>query len=66
MVQEFESKPDALKQQCSLSDQAVTSHNQTLSVYNKLEAMGFGLKKMKLLGDTNKSDRANNIHSHEG
>ncbi|MGB0027699.1 MAG: hypothetical protein WBP64_12750, partial [Nitrososphaeraceae archaeon] len=53
---------DDLKQGCSMLEQSVNSYNQTLSLYDELQAMGFGLKELKQLRNTfNEIACANNI-----
>jgi hypothetical protein len=51
-----------LNQGCSTLEQSMNSYNQTLSLYDELEVMGFGLKELKLLRNTfNEIAYANNI-----
>ena len=45
-------KYDDLNQECSRLEQYVNSYNQTLSLYNELQDMGFGLKELKQLRNT--------------
>ena len=53
---------DDLNQECSKLEQLVDSYNQKLSLYNELQAIGFGLKELKLLRNTfNEIAYANNI-----
>ena len=53
---------DTLNSGCSLLQQKVSSYNQSLSTYNELEAMGFGLKELKFLWHTIREiAAANNI-----
>ena len=53
---------DDLNQGCSMLEQSVNSYNQTLSLYDELQAMGFGLKELKQLRNTfNEIACANNI-----
>jgi hypothetical protein len=40
---------DTLNRDCSFLQQMVSSHNQSLSTYQELEAMGFGLKELRFL-----------------
>ena len=57
---------DTLSRDRSLLEQLVTSHNQSLAIYGELEAMGFGLKELKLLWHTVREiSSANNIPSNE-
>lgn len=41
-----------LKQNCSFLEQTIQSHNQTLSTFAELTAMGLGLKELKILWHT--------------
>lgn len=53
---------DSLKQDCSIVEQTLQSHNQTLSTYHELAAMGLGLKELKILLHTiSEILNANNI-----
>jgi predicted nucleic acid-binding Zn-ribbon protein len=55
-------KYDGLKKECSTLEQYVNSYNQTLSLYEELQAIGFGLKELKQLRNTiNEIASANNI-----
>ena len=50
---------------CNDLEQRIIFHRQTLSVYNELEAIGFGLKELKLIWSTiNEIAAANNISVH--
>jgi hypothetical protein len=50
---------------CNDLEQRINFHRQTLSVYNELEAIGFGLKELKLIWSTiNEIATANNISVH--
>jgi uncharacterized small protein (DUF1192 family) len=61
-VKEFEDKAGILGRDCSVLEQLVTSYNQKLSLYNELEAMGLGLRELKLLWHTIREiAEANNI-----
>jgi hypothetical protein len=61
-VKELEDKAGILGRDCSVLEQLVTSYNQKLSLYNELEAMGLGLKELKLLWHTIREiAEANNI-----
>jgi hypothetical protein len=48
----LENKFANLNGQCNFLEQMINSHRQTLSVYNELEQIGFGLKELKLLMHT--------------
>lgn len=53
---------DSLNHSFSVLQQEVSSHKQSITVYRELEAMGFGLKELKLLWHTiNEITDANNI-----
>ena len=55
-------KYDDLNQECSMLEQSVNSCKQKLSLNNELQAMGFGIKELKLLRNTIKEIAdANNI-----
>jgi len=43
---------DGLKDRCYSLEQTIQSHNQTISKYNELSAIGFGLKELKQLWHT--------------
>ena len=46
-------------------EERINFHRQTLSVYNELEDIGFGLKELKLIWSTiNEIAAANNISVH--
>jgi cell division protein FtsB len=61
-IPDLKKKYDGLEQECSTLEQSVNSCNQTLSLYNELQDMGFGLKELKLLRNTfNEIAYANNI-----
>jgi hypothetical protein len=51
-VQNLENTVNKLKQEKSSIEQALYFHNQTLSVYNMLDRMQFGLKELKQLRST--------------
>ena len=54
-----------LTKTCNDLEQKINFHRQTLSVYNELEAIGFGLKELKLIWSTiNEIAAANNISVH--
>jgi hypothetical protein len=54
-----------LTRTCNDLEQKINFHRQTLSVYNELEAIGFGLKELKLIWSTiNEIAAANNISVH--
>jgi hypothetical protein len=54
-----------LTKTCNDLEQWINFHRQTLSVYNELEAIGFGLKELKLIWSTiNEIAAANNISVH--
>ena len=54
-----------LTRTCNDLEQRINFHRQTLSVYNELEAIGFGLKELKLIWSTiNEIAAANNISVH--
>jgi hypothetical protein len=58
----LEKKYDELQQECSILEEHVKSYNQKLSLCDELQAMGFGLKELKLLRTTIKEIAyANNI-----
>ena len=51
-----------LDQTRSVLEQLIESHNQTLSIYNELDSLWFGLKELKLLYQTiDEISIANNI-----
>jgi hypothetical protein len=52
MIPVLENKFANLNGQCNLLEQTINSHRQTLSVYDQLEQIGFGLKELKLLMHT--------------
>jgi hypothetical protein len=57
---------DALRSRCYYLQQMILSHNLTLATYQELEAMGFGLKELKLLRQTiGEIAGANNIPAHD-
>jgi uncharacterized coiled-coil DUF342 family protein len=51
-ITRLKSQYDTLNRDCSFLQQRVSSYNQSLSIYGELEAMGFGLKELKLLRHT--------------
>jgi hypothetical protein len=54
-----------LTRTCNDLEQRINFHRQTLSVYNELEAIGFGLKELNLIWSTiNEIAAANNISVH--
>jgi hypothetical protein len=58
----IENKFANLNGQCNFLEQMINSHRQTLSVYDELEQIGFGLKELKLLMHTvNEIALANSI-----
>ena len=62
-ITKLKSQHDALNCDCSFLQQRVSSYNQSLSIYDELEAMGFGLKELKFLWHTVREIAvANNIH----
>jgi cell division protein FtsB len=62
LIPGLKKKCDDLNQECSTLEQLVNSYNQKLSLYDELQAMGFGLKELKLLRNTiNEIADANNI-----
>ena len=57
---------DALNSRCYYLQQMILSHNLTLATYQELEAMGFGLKELKLLRQTiGEIAGANNLAAHD-
>lgn len=57
---------DALSSRCYYLQQMILSRNLTLATYQELEAMGFGLKELKLLRQTiGEIAGANNIPAHD-
>lgn len=52
MVKETDNKISTLSQQHSMLEELVNKHNQTLSTYQQLDAMGFGLKRLDFLRTT--------------
>jgi hypothetical protein len=65
-MQMLESKCTDLKQESSILENAVNFHKQTMTKYNELEAIGFGLKELKALWYTiNEVAIANNISMKE-
>ena len=61
-IPDLQRKYDGLNQECSTLEQLVNSCKQKLSLNNELQAMGFGLKELKLLRNTiNEIAYANNI-----
>src|SRR5690242_1220317 len=61
-LQMLESKCTNLKQESSILENTVNFHKQTITKYNELEAIGFGLKELKALWYTaNEIAIANNI-----
>ena len=62
----LESKCTNLEQESSILENAVNFHKQTITKYNELEAIGFGLKELKALWYTiNEIAIANNISMKE-
>jgi hypothetical protein len=51
-IPDWQRKNDELKQECSTLEEHGKSYNQKLSLSDEIEAMGFGLKELKLLRDT--------------
>lgn len=65
-LQMLENKCTDLKQESSILENAVNFHKQTITKYNELEAIGFGLKELKALWYTiNEVAVANNISMKE-
>ena len=61
-AQGFENRYHDLNQQCSVLEVEVNSHRQTISVFNMLKTMGYGLKELKILWHTiNEIALANHI-----
>ncbi len=61
----LEVRVGTLVKTCNDLEQRIIFHRQTLSVYNELEAIGFGLKELKLIWSTiNEIAAANNISVH--
>jgi len=53
-------------QKCSSLENTVNSHEQIISIFKELEAMGFGPEELKLLSNTiNEIAVANNMPLHE-
>ena len=52
LIPDLKKKYDDLNQECSTLEQSVNSYNQKLSLYDELQAMGLGLKELKLLRNT--------------
>jgi hypothetical protein len=61
----LEKKFANLNGQCNFLEQMINSHRQTLSVYDKLEQIGFGLKELKLLMHTVSEIALANSISHD-
>jgi hypothetical protein len=61
----LENKFANLNGQCNFLEQMINSHRQTLSVYDKLEQIGFGLKELKLLMHTVSEIALANSISHD-
>jgi DNA repair exonuclease SbcCD ATPase subunit len=58
-------KVGTLSKTCNELEQKINFHSQTLSIYNELDAIGFGLKELKLIWSTiNEIAAANNISVH--
>jgi hypothetical protein len=51
-IAQLESRYNTLNQDYSFLQQRVSSYNQSLSIYQELEPMGFGLKELKFLSHT--------------
>ena len=51
-VSKVKNEIDDLNQTRSVLEHLIQSHNQTLSIYNQLDSIGFGLKELKLLYHT--------------
>ena len=61
-IPNLKKKYDDFNQECSMLEQLMNSYNQTLSLYDELQDMGFGLKELKQLPNTfNEIAYANNI-----
>jgi hypothetical protein len=61
-IPELVSKCKHLEHKCSTLEEHVKSYNQKLSLYDELQAMGFGLRELKLLRNTiNEIAEANKI-----
>jgi hypothetical protein len=66
MIPALKQEYGKLHQKCSYVEDLKDSYNQTISVYNELYAMGFGLKELKLLWHTIREiASANNIPQDE-
>src|ERR1041385_320597 len=65
-VRMLQSEHNYLSQQCSLAQNTLNSHRSTISALEELQAMGFGVKELKLLWHTiNEIAVANNIPLYE-
>jgi hypothetical protein len=65
-VRMLQSESNYLSQQCSLARNTLNSHRSTISALEELQAMGFGVKELKLLWHTiNEIAVANNIPLYE-
>jgi len=65
-VRMLQSEHNYLSQHCSLAQNTLNSHRSTISALEELQAMGFGVKELKLLWHTiNEIAVANNIPLYE-
>jgi predicted nucleic acid-binding Zn-ribbon protein len=65
-IAELKNQYDTLNKDCSFLQERVSSYNQSLSTYQELEAIGFGLKELKFLWYTVREIAgANNIPLNE-
>src|SRR5690348_14037016 len=62
----LQNESNYLCQKCSSLENTVNSHEQIISIFKELEAMGFGLEELKLLSNTiNEITVANNMPLNE-
>ena len=62
----LQNESNYLGQKCFSLENTVNSHEQIISIFKELEAMGFGLEELKLLSNTiNEIAVANNIPLNE-
>jgi len=65
-VRMLQNESNYLGQKCSSLENTVNSHEQIISIFKELEAMGFGLEELKLLSNTiNEIAVANNMPLYE-
>jgi hypothetical protein len=65
-VRMLQNESNYLGQKCSSLENMVNSHEQIISIFKELEAMGFGLEELKLLSNTiNEITVANNMPLYE-